>query len=784
MFSINIKLALRNLLRFKSYTILNVAGLAIGLALGIFTMIYASYEYGYDPMLKNRDRMYKLLAFVQQNDKTKFTNYSHSIKTPDLLSENVPEVESFNRYCNTTVFFKKENNPIAGNGIYADENFFRFFTFPLVKGDNNSMLRNPGSIVLSASLANKLFGTDNVISKEVSVLIDNTPAVFTVSGVFKDVEHSSLSFEFVLPLQTFLDENPSDDDIKNKMVEVICLLKPKSDIGRINANIQNLLDKHIDGNNQELFLQSLLETHLYDYVDGKKITARLLVVTIMGLIGGLILLIAAFNFINLAIAIVAKRYREAGIRKIMGSSSNFIVWQFLIESVIICWIALFFAFILLETFLPLYNRMDMINMSIPYGNPLSMLLYIGFATLVGILAALYPALVLGRTAPLEILKGVIVRNRKIGFSRQGLIVFQFVITIFMVSGLFVMSKQADYILKKDIGLNRFNVLCFAAPNSILDHRSSFMSELSSIPEISSMTWSDQNPIHTWLGKNDVSWEGKGADQSSDFWIMNTDTSFMNTLKIRMASGRFFSGNQATDSGAYVINEEAVIRMNLKDPVGKVLSVNNRKGIITGVMNNYNSIQLNGPYIPLILSNNAAEANMLFIRFTGNREVVQKKLEMLYRKYESYIPFTPQLLDDAFRWFNIFAENATKVLSAFTLLALFLSCMGLFGLASFTIESRTKEIGIRKSNGATTFSILRMFLRSYGKWILIASCIGLPLSFLLWNTLLGMFFNFHIPIPLVHLLITPVLVLIVAWSTVIWQSWKAARKNPVDALRYE
>jgi putative ABC transport system permease protein len=225
-------------------------------------------------------------------------------------------------------------------------------------------------------------------------------------------------------------------------------------------------------------------------------------------------------------------------------------------------------------------------------------------------------------------------------------------------------------------------------------------------------------------------------------------------------------------------------MHLNDPVGKIISVQNKKGTVVGVVNNFNAIQLNGPYVPVIITNQPLQANMMMIRFTGDKNDLKKKLKVLYEKYESYIPFSPFLMEDSFEETNQFADNAAKVLSLLGLLAMFLSCMGLFGLASFNIESRTKEIGIRKSNGASTVNILMMFLKSYSKWIIIASCIALPLSFIAWNTLLNVFFAFRIPFPLSSLIITPIIVLLIAWSTIIWQSWKAAGKNPVDALRYE
>lgn len=784
MFSIHIKLALRNLLRFKSYTILNVVGLSIGLALAIFSILYVRYQFGYDKIHANRDRMYKLISFAKQADNKSYNNPNNSALLGDALKQQYSDIESFNRFKYTFLHIKKDNNSIGESGIFADENFFRFYDFPLKTGSSETMLNEPDAIVISGSLASKLFGDKPAVNQTISALLDDQVCVFKVTGVFEDVEHSYIDFDFVLSFKNFIAKNQWANDWNANGCEMMMLLKPGTDIGFLNNSIKKFLAKNYKEDSKDLYLAPLSELNLYYYMNGERHMNRLLIVLVMCVICGLILFISAFNFVNMAIATSIKRNREAGIKRIMGASKRSIMFQFLIEAVTICLMALFFAFILLETFLPLYNRIDGVNLRVEYGNFIEMLAFIGFASLVGVAAALYPSLLLGATSPLKILRGTGDKSKKVSVSRQGLIVFQFIITIILFVGLIVMKEQSVFINSKDIGLDRNNVLLFETSSSILKHREAFLSEINSLPEVSSAGWSSQNPILAHHLTNEVEWSGKQPNEVMDFWIINTDTSFFNTTKIRLNSGRFFSGVNASDSGAYVLNDEAVRVMHLKEPVGKIISVNRRKGVVVGVVNNFNAIQLMGPYVPVILSNRPQEAGMVILRFTGDREALKPKLKTIYERYESYIPFNPLLLEDSFNQINQFASNAASVLSMLGLLAMFLSCMGLFGLASFNIESRTKEIGIRKSNGASTIAILKMFLKSYSKWIFIASCIALPISFLAWNTLLGVFFAFRIPFPFWSLLVTPIVVVLIAWSTIIWQSWKAASKNPVEALRYE
>ena len=784
MFRINLKFALRNLLRFKTYSILNIIGLSIGLALGIFVMLYTDYGFGYDRIHVNNHRMYKLLAFIKQSDKQSFTNRSNSALLGEALKQENSEIESYNRIAYRSIYFKKENSPLSESGIYADANFFSFYNFPIVQGNPTTVLNDPDGMMISEKLAAKLFGNNPPTGQQISVLVDKIPAVFKITGIFKDIEHSSMDFEFVIPFSSFLSSNPWTNSITSTSCEYVFLLKPKTDVNHVNKKIKHFLDGKDNTSSKELFLQPLSEINLYSYQNGQRQMAQLLVITIISVIGGLILLISAFNFINMAIAIGIKRNREAGIKKILGSSRFMVVVQFITESVIIALVALFLAFILLETFLPFYNQIDNIHLKVEYSKFGQMLKFISFAVGVGVLASLYPALLLAGTSPVKVLKGFSGNRQRIGFSRQGLIVFQFVVTLILLVGLFVFNEQANYVKTKDIGLDRQNVLFFSVSPDIVKHRSTFHSELISLPEVASVSWNNQVPLKMHSSTTNVLWEGKQADEKMDFWTLATDSAFMNTFKPKLAEGRFFSTSLSSDSANFIVNEEAISKMHLKDPVGKIITVDNRKGSIVGVIRNFNSHQLMVPYLPVILRYRPEETNMVFLRYNGDKNVVEQKVSAIYKKYEAYIPFESKLLDVAYNDFNRFATNSFMVMGILSLLAIFLACMGLFGLASFTIETRTKEIGIRKSSGASTLSILRLFLKTYNKWILVASCIALPIAFFVWNMIVNMIFTFRSPYPMWALILAPILVVLISWSTVIWQSWKAANKNPVEALRYE
>lgn len=784
MFSINIKLAFRNLVRFKTYSILNILGLSVGLAFGIFVIIDTNYGLNYDKFHPNWPRMYKLLGFIGQGNGKSFTDFRQSMLVGEGLMQEASEIENYNRQIQTSLYFKKDDSPILDKGMFTDQNFFEVFNYELLEGNKSTALDGPGSIVISQRLANKLFGNKPALGQLVPVLLNEKQDNFKVTGVFKNVEHSILNFEFVLPIALYSRLNPQSNSFTDNCCEYIFTLKANSDINQVNKKIKNYLQGKDKTMNKTIFMQPMSEVQLYYYENGERHMNRLLIILITAIIGGFILLISIFNFTNMAIAMGVKRNREVGIKKVLGSSRGSIILQFLSESLLICLIALFFAFILIETFLPFFNNSAYVHLEIEYSNIGKMLLYIVFAVMVGVVACIYPAILLASTSPVKILKGVTGNNQKISVSRQGLIVFQFFTTIILLVGLFVFNQQAKFVETKDIGINRENIVYFQVSNEILKHKSVFHSDLQSVPGISSISWANQLPIRIYSSTTNVLWDGKQADQKMDFWTINTDSAFITTFKPKLAEGRFFSSAFVSDTANYIINEEAVKSMQLKNPIGKIISVDNQKGIIIGIVKNFNSLQIQAPYLPVVIMYKPGNANMVYLKFKGDKNVIREKVEKIYKSYESYIPIEFKTVDDAYNDLNRFSSTTAQVITIFTLMALFLACMGLYGLASFTIESRTKEIGIRKSNGASTFEILKMFLKSYSKWIIIASCIALPLSFFAWNTLLSIFFVFRIPFPISSLIITPVIVLLIAWSTIIWQSWKAANKNPVDALRYE
>ncbi|NJK96239.1 MAG: FtsX-like permease family protein, partial [Bacteroidales bacterium] len=433
MLSTNIKLALRNLNRYKTYSILNILGLAVGLALGIFVIIDISYSFGYDRFHSNWDRMYKLLAFIEQGEGKSFTNYQQSILTGEALKQEASEIESYNRHIYTSLYFKKDGFPFQESGIYSDENFFTTFNFGLLQGNATEILKQPDQIAVSERLAEKLFGDKPSIGQWVSVFVDNKQETFKISGIFKNVEHSNINFEFVLPLSFFISRNAWANSLNTASCEYVFTLKQNADVNQVNKKIRNYFQGKDNTVNKELFMQPLWEVKLYYYMNGQKHMNQLLIVLITGIIGGLILLISVFNFINMAIAMGIKRNKEAGIKKILGSTKLQIIAQFLTESIVISLIALFFAFIIAETFLPFFNNSAYVNLEIEYSNIGQMLLYIGFAVITGVIASLYPAFRFASASPVKVLKGISGNRQKIGFSRQGLIVFQFTITLLLTN---------------------------------------------------------------------------------------------------------------------------------------------------------------------------------------------------------------------------------------------------------------------------------------------------------------------------------------------------------------
>ena len=636
-------------------------------------------------------------------------------------------------------------------------------------------------------MAKKFFDNKNCIGKVLELKNNTTFESFQIAGVFNDVQdQSSIKFDFIIPFSKFL----ADNSWANNMNELSCtswlLLKPDVDDKVINSKIDKLISNSDPVKDRKHFLIPLKDRRLFSNKYGKRyFLGSIIDVVMFSAVAIIILLLACFNFMNLAIALTVKRYGEVGMRKTLGSSRKNIIFQFLGESMILTFISFAFALLVVALLLPVFN--DFLpgkrELTIPFSNLPLMVGFTGVAIFAGFISGIYPAVLLSSVSVINILKGNISLRSGMNYFRQGLIVFQFFISVVFITVTIVIWKQANYLKTKDLGLNKDNIIIFENHDNIQKHQTTFKNELLSLKEVSSVCFANMKPFENIRGDADVNWPEKAQTDKVYFDLIKTDYDFMKTLQPELLQGRFFDEGLATDPKNFVINEATTEVLKYDNPVGQVISVDGNKGTIIGIVKNFHARTLFMSHLPLIIKIDPSSTYYTIIKFLpGDKKALLEGIKSKYRQFESDYPFEAQFVSDNYIKQN--GKDAAAVLTGiFGAIAIFLACFGLFGLATFTIEKRTKEIGVRKINGATILSVVLLLLRSYAKWVTIAICIGLPVAFLLGKAFLGIF-AFHVAIPFWAFIAGPLIVLIISLLTVSWKTFRAATRNPVEALRYE
>jgi len=777
------KIALRYLWRNKTYSILNFVCLTFGLTCAIVAVLQISNSFSFDKFHKNYNRLYTFDAYVTYFNGDQFPKEYLSASLTDVLKANAPEIEEMTRVAQRDFSFVNGAKTFNENGYFADNNFFNLFSFPLIQ-DNANVLNDQNSIVISEPMAMKFFGTTDCVGKTLVMKDGENQEAFNVSGVFRCVPRQSvMQFDFVIPFTRFLADNSWALETGATANQTWALLKNNVDPQKVESKIKNLIKSQEATLNQELFLFPLKDKIMYSYSHGKRVWREMQNVVIVGSVGFAILLIACFNFINLGIALNIRRYREAGIKKVSGSSKSGIVIQFLGETFILTFLSLITAIILANLLITGFNTLFHSDIHFNLLSLRMVLFFIAVATFTGLASGLMPALYLASSNPINVLKGKLATSHSFSAFRQGLIVFQFAIPIILIICMMVIKTQDRYMRNYNLGVDQDKLIILDNSENIQKHAESVKAELLAIPEINAVSYTNCIPARGTRPSSDISWEGKDASEKLHFWCVNADFDYNKTVDINLVEGRFFNPSFSSDSDSYLINDVAANVIKNKNPVGSQITVEGKKGTIIGVFNGFHVVDLAGPIVPTIMRIKTDDNPTVLIKYSsGSFPAVADKIGKVVKHYEPDATlYQPRLYRDLAAISELTVPS--NLIGLAFIIALSLACMGLFGLASFTSESRTKEIGIRKANGATTRSIVSLLLGGYTKWLTIAFFFALPVAFLLGNFFLGRF-NFHTPMPLWAFLVGPILASAVALSTVSSQTWRAASRNPVKSLRYE
>lgn len=778
---------LRTLVRFlrrnKTYTILNLVCLSFGLTCAIIALLYIQTFLNHDKFNKNYDRLYSVEAIVTYFNGDRFPKEYVSASLNDILKTASPEIKEIARVAERNHSFIKGDESFIENGIYADSNFFNLFTYTLLSGNRNNALTENKAIVLSGQLAVKLFGTTDCLGKSVVLKDGQNLKSYNVTGVFQDVsEKSVMEFDFILPFSDFLASDKNALAIGATACQIWALLGEGADKGRVDLKIKNIIRDLEPTLNQDLFLFPLGEKILYSYANGKRVWRQMQYIVIVGCIGFAILLIACFNFINLSVAMNIKRYREAGIKKVAGASRSAIVFQYLGETLFITLVSLVIAAIITDALLFAFDRMFNADVHLYLADINTILFFIAVLLFTTLASGLIPALYLSSSDPINVLKGKAVKSHSFSAFRQGLIVFQFSIPIVLIICMIIISEQNRYLWNYDLGVDRDKLIVIDNSKNIKSHSKSIREELLKIPGIDAVSFTNCLPSMNAAITSDIDWDGRDESAKLDFWCINTDFDYNKLVNIKMISGRYFSPSFSSDTAGYVINDIAARMIGSFDPVGSLISVYGNEGPVLGVFSGFHTLDLSGPLVPTIIRIKPESSNRLLVRFSSAEySSIAARLENVYKQYEPELLFQPELFRDYGKDSRL--EMPSKLVRWASAIAIILACLGLFGLSAFTAESRTKEIGIRKINGATTGSVMRLLLKGYTKWITIAFLLALPVAFIIGNNFLSRYY-FHASMPYWAFIAGPLLAYSIALLTVGFQTWRAAVRNPVETLRYE
>ncbi len=774
-----VKIAFRNLLRNRLYSVINIAGLAVGMAATILILLWVTNELSFNKFNKNLDRIYVVPQTQHYQTIGDFTVLPTPLPLAQTLKQEYPEIEHATRYGTLGSVTLTRNNINFSEQIgVADSTFFKIFSFPFLEGDPGTALVSPNSIVVTEETANKLFGNANPIGN--TLRLDGRLDL-KVTGVIADVpKNSDLQFDGLVSTDLLKNFGVSFTSWNNNSIWTFLLLRSPSQAAWLSNKIAGLLKKHDnDPTTGKLFLYPFKDFHLYSYT-GKG--GRIQDVILFSMVALLILLIASINFMNLATARSARRATEVGVKKVVGATRFQIAKQFFGESILMALVSLGLALAIVEMFLPYFNQMTDKSLKLGQMDLISFLLILGLTIFTGILAGIYPSIFLSSFKPVSMLKktGSEISGR---FSmRRILVVLQFAISITLIIGTSIVYFQLQYLHNKNVGLKLNNVVYFPVTEKLLKHTNQLENELKSDPHVLGITSSRDIPIMIGSNGGGWSWEGMPADQSALVSFTYGDYGYLKTFDMSLKTGRFFSPKHpGDDSTGVVINESFAKLIGRKAIVGMTLNWDHPYTVI-GVVKDFNFEDLHEAVGPLAIFYTSG-ARFMCVKVNDNLPATLSFIGRTCKEIDPGFAFNYHFLDKTFEQMYVSEQRLGSIVGAFSLLAVIIACLGLFGLSSFSAEVKRKEIGVRKVLGASVPNIMYLMSRELVSWVVIANVVAWPAAYYFMNKWLQTF-AYRINMSLWIFVSAAVLALIIAAITTGYQALKAANADPVKSLRYE
>lgn len=789
MFRNYLTIAIRNLLRQKGFSIINILGLSVGMACAILIFLWVIHELSYNRFNEKADRLFRLVQTQHYTTGPLTTTCMPGLIAGDLREE-IPEVINSFMYYEITGIVSYKDQVFEEKIRLADSCLWDMFTFTYLKGDPDRYFSDLNSAVLTDKIATKYFGHEDPVGKVITI---NNEHSFRVSGVIKDPPlNSTFRFDFCIPFRVIDRFGYNTRDYGWNTYYCYVELPPETDYYAVNVKIRDfLMKKANDPETQtdtteiapvELFLFPLTKLHLHS-VTGHG--GDIQYVYIFSAIALFILVIACINFMNLTTARAMRRSREVGLRKVAGADRKKLVYQFISESMLITSLAFLVALLLVRILLPSFNVLADKTLSIDWSNGILIAGMIGIVLFVGILAGSYPSLHLSRFDPVEVLKNLPVKGKGGSRFRQVLVVFQFSLSTVMIIATIVVYRQLAYIHTKKLGMELENVVITSMRGRSAANYEAYKTALLSNPSIQSVSRSNALPFAIGSNSSGFRWEGKDSNQEILIGFGFADVNFDETVGIQMELGRFFEGSYATDStSAIVVNQSAARVMGMDDPIGKWIRWSDDRYTVIGVMEDFHFLPMSYEISPLVLINRADYCNVLFAKIS--RTGISQTIDFMrdaWEKTNPGFPFEYQMLKDVYSEMYASENRLSSIFSYFAVLSIFISCLGLFGLAAFMAEQRTKEIGVRKVLGASLNSLMYMLVSYFVKLVLIANIIAIPVAWYLMSEWLGSYV-YHTRLTAGLFISVFVLSLLIATGTVSFQTLRASTRNPINALKYE
>ncbi len=787
----NLKLFFRNSKKFKGTFAINLIGLSTGMACALLVYLWVSYEMSIDKFHSNDPVLYEVLRNTDNGQGAITTQEYNSDLVLPALQQEVPEIHLATAVYEIGSGAILESNEIKrrASGYMASEDYFKVFSYKLISGDKESVLKDPNSVVISEALAKTFFGEEtNPIGKSISIVHgeEEIDQVFTVSGVYEIPENSSRTFDYLLSYKKFMElRNPDYISWHSNSSKVYVTLKKDVPLDTFNAKIKSFIRLKNDRVKASVFLYPHSKKYLYGrFENGVSTGGRIDHVILFSIIALFVLTIACINFINLSTARASKRIKEIGIKKVVGAGRKSLIFQFLTESTILSLFSLICAVLMVLLVLPWFNEVMNQNLTFALSGRV-LLIILGITFFTGVISGSYPALYLSKFKPVTVLKGRLNLTFEELLTRKGLVIFQFCLSILLLVAVGVIYKQLEFVQSKNLGYTKDNVVVFEIEGQLMENMDTFLEQAKQIPVISNASYmqgkmtdfSNSSSGHTWPGQTEES-------KYLTFWHSHVGKDFIETLGIELKEGRTYSNELGNNESKVILNETAVKQMGLKNPIGTVINFRGPNREIIGVVKDFNIKSLYDEIKPMGLLCKKQWVNTMVVKIAaGFEKDAINQLTKLYGKFNPGIAFDFSFLDTEYQALYESEKQVATLSKYFTGLAVLISCLGLFGLATFTAERRRKEISIRKVLGQSAAQVTTMLTSEFAKLVLISILISVPVAYLFArNWLSG--FAYHVPLNFWYFLSAGVTALTVALLTVGSQAIKAANRNPVDGLAEE